>query len=87
MSAVGVPMGFPLALGVRQVGSDDARNVAWAWGTNGAASVVGSCAVMMTMVFVGSRAALLASVACYAVAALAGAGLTGAASRATRLPS
>ena len=42
---------------------------------------------MMTMVFVGSRAALLGSVLCYAVAALAGLGLTGAASRATRLPS
>lgn len=87
VSAVGVPMGFPLALGVRQVGSDDARNVAWAWGTNGAASVVGSCAVMMAMVFVGSGAALLGSVVCYALAALAGLRLSGAASRATHLPS
>lgn len=75
VSMLGVPMGFPLALGVREVGRRDERSVAWAWGTNGAASVVGSCAVMVAMVFAGSRTALLGSVLCYGVAALAGAAL------------
>jgi hypothetical protein len=69
--ACGVPMGMPLALGVRRLGKRDPRSVAWAWGVNGAASVVGACAVMIAMVFAGSHAALAASVVCYAGAALA----------------
>jgi len=67
----GLPMGMPLALGVRLLGRGDERNVAWAWGVNGAASVVGACLVQIVMVFAGSVTALAGAVACYAVAALA----------------
>jgi hypothetical protein len=42
---------------------------------NGAASVVGSCLVMIAMVFLGSTASLLGAALCYAVAALAARGL------------
>jgi spermidine synthase len=69
--ALGVPMGFPLALGVRHLGRSDERGVAWAWAVNGTASVVGSCVVMIAMVFAGSQAALTAGVASYVISALA----------------
>lgn len=68
--ACGVPMGMPLALGVRRLGHRDACAIPWAWGMNGAASVVGSCLVMIAMVFAGAHAALGMGVASYAVAAL-----------------
>jgi len=68
--ACGLPMGMPLALGVRGLGRADSRSVAWAWGINGAASVVGSCLVMIAMVFLGSHAALAMAAGSYAVAAV-----------------
>jgi hypothetical protein len=69
--ACGVPMGMPLALGVRRLGRRGDAAVAWAWGTNGAASVVGSCLVMIAMVFAGAHAALAIGVLSYLTAALA----------------
>jgi spermidine synthase len=66
----GVPMGMPLAAGVRRLGRRGDAAVAWAWGTNGAASVVGSCLVMISMVFAGAHAALAIGVASYAMAAM-----------------
>jgi len=68
--ACGVPMGMPLALGVRRLGRRSERSVAWAWGVNGAASVIGSCAVMIAMVFAGSHAALSLGALSYATAAM-----------------
>ena len=65
----GLPMGFPLALAVRELGRHNASNVAWAWGVNGAASVIGSCLVMIVMVFGETRYALGLGTLCYAVAA------------------
>jgi hypothetical protein len=66
----GLPMGFPLALAVREIGAKNEQNVAWAWGLNGAASVVGSCLVMVVMVFLETRIALVLAALCYAIAAL-----------------
>jgi hypothetical protein len=60
---------MPLALGVRRLGRRDPGAVAWAWGINGASSVVGSCLVMIAMVFAGANAALLLGVLSYATAA------------------
>lgn len=68
--ACGVPMGMPLALGVRRLGRRSERSVAWAWGVNGAASVIGSCVVMIAMVFAGSHAALSLGALSYVTAAL-----------------
>ena len=55
---------------VREIGERNEQNVAWAWGVNGAASVVGSCLVMVVIVFLETRSALLLGAACYALAAL-----------------
>lgn len=65
----GVPMGFPLALAVRELGQRDAASVAWAWGVNGAASVVGSCLLMVVMVFLDTGFALGLGALSYAIAA------------------
>ncbi|MCA8915575.1 MAG: hypothetical protein KDB90_09195 [Planctomycetes bacterium] len=65
----GLPMGFPLALGIRSLGSQGRRAVAWAWGVNGATSVVGSVLVMGTMVFANGRVAFLLGSVAYALAA------------------
>jgi len=80
VAAYGIPMGFPLALAVREIGRKNAVNVAWAWGINGAASVIGSCLVMVVMVFRGTDDALLLAAASYAVAALMSARSRGASS-------
>jgi hypothetical protein len=70
IAALGLPMGFPLALAVREIGERNEQNVAWAWGVNGAASVVGSCLVMIVMVFLETRFALVLGAVCYGLAAL-----------------
>ena len=46
------------------------QGVAWAWGVNGATSVVGSCVVMPVMVFFGTVPTLLLAAGCYVVSAL-----------------
>ncbi len=102
VAALGVPLGMPLASGVRRLGAGAApapapetppatveapraaeaaasasaeRRVAWAWAINGAASVVGSCLVMLVMVFLGSTTSLLGAALCYALAAMVAHGL------------
>ena len=51
---IGVPLGH--AAGRRDPPLDPARPeaVAWAWAVNGAAAVVGSCLLMIAMVYAGS---------------------------------
>ncbi len=70
LAACGVPMGMPLALGVRRLGRRNPAAVAWAWGANGASSVVGSCLIMIAMVFAGSSAALAMGAVSYAMCAV-----------------
>ncbi|MCW8129403.1 MAG: tetratricopeptide repeat protein [Planctomycetota bacterium] len=70
--ACGFPMGFPLAMGVKELGREHARNIPWAWAVNGAASVIGSTVVMLVMVFSGSREALIFGAVCYLLSAWAG---------------
>lgn len=71
VAGCGFPMGMPLALAVRALGRRDPRSVAWAWGVNGAASVVGACLVMIALVFAGAYAAFALGGLCYASAAVA----------------
>ncbi|UCC73788.1 MAG: hypothetical protein JSV86_04295 [Gemmatimonadota bacterium] len=68
----GLPMGFPLALAIRELGRFSSESVAWAWAVNASASVVGSCMVMILMVFLGSHYGFGLSVVCYGAAAVSG---------------
>lgn len=74
VAACGVPMGVPMAVGVRRVGRAHARNAAWAWAINGAASVVGACVVTIVMMYTSSEVALGLGAATYGIATLSGLG-------------
>jgi hypothetical protein len=69
--AIGVPLGMPLVAGVRLLDPDRPHQVAWAWAVNGAAAVVGSCLLMILMVFTGSGASFAVASIAYGVAVLA----------------
>ncbi|MEE8310867.1 MAG: hypothetical protein V3R77_01330 [Candidatus Binatia bacterium] len=70
LTLCGIPMGFPMAVGVRRVGRARPSNAAWAWAINGAASVVGACLVTIVMVYTSSEIALGIGAATYALGAL-----------------
>ncbi len=74
--AIGVPLGMPFVAGVRLLDPERPHQVAWAWAVNGASAVVGTCLLMILMVYTGSGAAFAVAAACYAVALWARAGLT-----------
>jgi len=67
------PMGLVLGLffptGVRLAESIEPRLVAWGWGVNGCASVIGTIAAVMLAMAYGFDVVMLASVAAYAVGA------------------
>ena len=71
LAAIAVPMGMPMATGIRLVGQENRPQVAWAWACNGGAAVVGTNLCMILMVYVGIPAALLVGAGCYVVAYLA----------------
>jgi predicted membrane-bound spermidine synthase len=68
---IGVPLGMPFVAGVRLLDAGRPHQVAWAWAANGAAAVIGSCALMILMVFTGSEVAFLVAAGSYALALLA----------------
>ena len=70
LALVGVPLGMPFVAGVRLL-RPGAHQVPWAWAANGAAAVVGSCLLMIVMVYAGSRQAFLVAALAYAAAFLA----------------
>jgi spermidine synthase len=65
---VGVLMGVLLPTGVRAAGNLGQDMVAWAWGVNGAASVVGSVAAMFMSMNLGFTAALGVGIVVYLAA-------------------
>jgi hypothetical protein len=66
----GVLMGIPLPSGMRLLAGPQAALVPWAWGINGALSVLGSgLAVLVAMTF-GFSATILAGASLYALAAV-----------------
>jgi len=65
---VGVLMGVLLPTGVRAAGNLGQDMVAWAWGVNGAASVVGSVAAMFLSMNLGFTAALAVGILVYLAA-------------------
>jgi hypothetical protein len=69
VSICAVPMGFPMPLGIQALGKEKGVS-AWAWAVNSSTSVVGSCLVMVIMVYFGSVLALALVSACYLVSAV-----------------
>jgi hypothetical protein len=82
---VGMALGLPMPTGIRLLAARDARLIPWAWGINGALSVVGATLAIFVAMNWGFRATLLAAAISYLiglaslVAATADAALDGAA--------
>jgi hypothetical protein len=68
LALIGIPMGMPMALGIRRIGEQDRPLVAWAWACNGAAAVVGTNLCMIAMVYYGIVPVFVAGAACYVLA-------------------
>jgi hypothetical protein len=68
LAPLGLAMGLPLPTAVRVLARESPSLVPWAWGVNGAASVLGSVAALVIALFAGFNEALLAAAALYAAA-------------------
>ncbi len=71
VALVGLPMGTLLPLGVRTLGDRDAALLPWAWGLNGATSVVGSTLAVVVSLQVGFSSTLFLGLLAYGLGALA----------------
>jgi hypothetical protein len=66
---LGVPLGMPMALGIREIGDENRLQVAWAWACNGAAGVLGTNVCMIVMIYFGMPAVFAIGAGCYLVVA------------------
>jgi len=69
LAPLGFLMGMPFPLGIRWLSARNPGMVAWMWGINGTASVLGSVLSVMLALNLGFRVTLLIGAACYLVAA------------------
>jgi hypothetical protein len=67
---LGVPLGMPMALGIREIGDENRLQVAWAWACNGAAGVLGTNVCMIVMIYFGIPAVFIIGAGCYLVVGL-----------------
>ncbi len=67
---LGFAMGLPLPLGIRVLDRDAPHLIPWAWGLNGAVSVVGSSGALFIGMFFGFSTAMLVAAAAYGLALL-----------------
>jgi hypothetical protein len=74
LAPLGLAMGMPLPMAVRVLAARQPEIVPWAWGLNGAFSVMGSAAALVIALFAGFDQALLAAAGLYAAAAVLAAG-------------
>jgi Spermine/spermidine synthase domain len=65
---LGVPLGIPMALGIREIGAENTLHVAWAWACNGAAGVLGTNICMIVMIYFGMPTVLALGAMCYLLA-------------------
>jgi predicted membrane-bound spermidine synthase len=70
LAPLGLAMGVPMPSGIRILAARAPEIVPWAWGVNGAASVLGSVVALVVAMLAGFNQALLLAAALYAVAAL-----------------
>jgi hypothetical protein len=69
LAPLGLLMGMPFPLGIRWLSARSPAMVAWMWGINGTASVLGSVLSVILALNLGFRIALLIGAGCYLVAA------------------
>jgi len=70
IAPVGVLLGTPMPGGMRPIAADRADIIPWAWGINGAFSVVGATLAVFTAMNWGFSVTLLSAAVVYALAAL-----------------
>ncbi len=70
LAPVGVLMGLPLPLGMLRLGRYASEGIPWAWGINGAGSVVASVAALGLAASIGFNNVFLMATGCYALALL-----------------
>ena len=71
LAPLGFVLGMPLPLGLRCLRRRRPALLPWAWGINGACSVLGSIVAVVLALHLGFRSAHMAGMACYALAGLA----------------
>jgi hypothetical protein len=69
LAPLGLLMGMPFPLGIRWLSVRNPAIVAWMWGINGTASVLGSVLSVILALNLGFRITLLVGAGCYLVAA------------------
>ncbi|MGD2248753.1 MAG: hypothetical protein PVF58_10140 [Candidatus Methanofastidiosia archaeon] len=67
---LGIAMGMPFPAGIRYLGSKNPAAVPWAWGINGAASVLGSALAVFVAINFGFSLAFLCGIIIYGLAAV-----------------
>lgn len=70
IAPLGVLLGVPLPAGLARSARGDSARVAWLWGVNGAASVLGSIIATLVSLHAGTHAALWCGAGLYVLAAL-----------------
>lgn len=70
LSPLALVMGMPMPLGIRLTNLKMGALIPWAWGVNGATSVLGSVATFILAISFGFNQALIAGLLVYAVGAL-----------------
>ena len=68
---IGVALGIPMPTGLRLLSRTAPQMIAWAWGMNGALSVVGATLAIFIAMNWGFTVALLAALGTYLLAAAA----------------
>ena len=68
LAPLGLVMGMPMPIGVRVLNREAPSLIPWAWGVNGAASVMGSAAALAVALLAGFNQAMLMGAALYLLA-------------------
>ncbi len=69
IAPLGLLMGMPMPMGIKILSQNVPQIIPWAWGVNGATSVMGTTAALSIAVFTGFNQALVAGAMIYLVAA------------------
>jgi hypothetical protein len=70
MAPLAVLMGMPMPIGIRMLARSAPELIPWAWGVNGATSVMGSVAALVLAILSGFNQALVVGAALYLIAIL-----------------